>query len=230
MNTIAIIPCYNVANTIRDVVCKTKLNVNRVLAIDNASTDNTGVEASRAGATVFLSHRKGMGITTRTGMQNALQFHPKADIIVTLDGDGQHNPDDISRLIKPTEACNADIVLGVRIHNHSMPTYRRIGNNIISWAHFVGTKQRMVDIQCGLRAFSRKAIEELLPILKSDGFGFTVEVLSKARKLNLSIAYIPVFCIYHNNFKHNSTMNPLLHGISVLLSTIRWRLWENRKH
>ena len=167
-----------------------------------------------------------MGITTRTGMQNALTFYPKADIFITLDGDGQHNPDDILRLVKPIKAHNADIVLGLRIHDQSMPFYRRVGNKIISWLYFTGTKQRSVDIQCGLRAFSREAIEKLLPMLQSDGFGFTVEVLSKARQLGLGIAYTSVFCIYHDNYEYNSTMHPLLHGISVALSTIRWRIWE----
>jgi GT2 family glycosyltransferase len=144
-----------------------------------------------------------------------------------LDGDGQHNPDEVPNVVEPILQDRADIVIGSRFLNkdYTIRKYRKLGIDAITWALNTGAKTKLTDGQCCFRAFSRDALKKILPV-EEDGFGFSVEMIVKARRLGLRIIEVPVSCIYHEDSRDDSTINPIWHGVSVLASTIKWRLWE----
>lgn len=225
MRSMAVIPCHNEAATIGNIVRQCRKQVDRVIVVDNNSRDKTGIEARKAGATVVVCKRRGMGSATSIGIQRALKYG--ADIIVTLDGDGQHDPSEIRRLVGPVAIGGCDVAVGVREKKHGMPAYRRFGNAIIALAYNYRANNKLSDAQCGFRAFNSDTARSI--ITQERGFGCITEFLIKARKTGRRIQPIPISCHYHPELRHNSTMNPVLHGVSVLLSTIRWRIWEARK-
>lgn len=225
MKTVAVIPCWNEARFIGDVVRKTKQYVDRVVVADDCSTDRTASIAKESGARVFESvMRRGFGGNLIYGINRALATDGE-HIIVTLDGDGQHNPDDIPKLLEIIENEDVGIVIGSRfMKSYACPRYRKIGINIINWLYNVGCEDKIQDSQSCLRAYRREVFEPLE--LKSSGFGLSTEVLIKARDMGYKIREVPVDCIYHEDRNLNSTMTPLKHGILVALATIRWRLFK----
>ncbi len=220
--TIAVIPCYNTAKTIQRVVKTTLQFVDMVIVVDNISRDFTKLAAMKAGAYVVHCKKRGMGAATNVGIACALQINP--DFIVTLDGDGQHDPTEIPNLLDTIKVSNCDIVVGIRTGNHTMPQYRRFGNWVIGLAYNLGERHQLTDAQCGFRAFTAEVAQTIKTT--ESGFGCITEFLIKARKYGYRVQSVPVNCTYHKKLKENSTMNPIRHGLGVLFSTIKWRIWE----
>jgi len=220
MKIIAVIPCLNEERFIAAIVSGALPHVDRVLVVDDGSTDATSSVAREAGAEV-ISHaiRMGAGAATRSGFEAALQRG--ADIVVTLDGDGQHNPAEIPLLLQPLLQDNADFVIGSRFINHetNIPAYRKLGVDFITWMYNLGSKVTVTDAQSGFRAHSRKLLKSIA--ITHDDFSFSVEVLVKARKKGFRIAEVPVTCVYHDR---GSTSNPVLHGFSVMIVIAHIRL------
>ena len=229
MRVIAVIPCYNEQDTITPVVKTGRLFVDEVIVSDDSSTDNTINMAMLAGGYVVESPdgvKRGAGACTRRGIEKALD--EGADIIVTLDGDGQHDPGEISALIAPVAEGTADMVIGSRFLNsgYKIKRYRKMGIDAITRVLNFGASTRIVDGQSCFRAFSRKVLERME--ITEAGFSFSVEMPVKVRAMGFRIAEVPIRCIYHNRYEKNSTMNPIRHGIPVLLNAAKWRLWELR--
>ena len=219
MKIIAVIPCLNEAAFIGDIVAKAREHVDKVFVIDDGSSDGTEEVARHAGAHVIRHEkRRGAGAATRTGFLAALK--EGADIVVTLDGDGQHDAAEIPVLIKPLLDGEADLAIGSRFVNRStnMAPYRNLGIDIITWLYNVGAKTKITDSQSGFRSHNRKLLE-MIDITRAD-FGFSIEVLVKARKNRLKIVEVPASCLYHDR---SSTMNPITHGLVVAWSVIRLR-------
>jgi len=105
-----------------------------------------------------------------------------------------------------------------------MPSYRKLGNSVINAAHNFGAPFHIKDTQSGFRCYNRALIESIR--FEESGFGFSTEVLSKARNRGARITQVPIKCIYNCDLSDNSTLNPVRHGVGVLLKTIRWRFWE----
>jgi len=219
MKIAAIIPCHNEADTLGSVVLLAKQYVDKVIVVDNCSTDDTRKVAEMAGACVVYCEEKGMGIATKKGIMIT-----KAEVIVTLDGDGQHKADEITRLVEPVLKGEADLVIGSRFINchDQVPRYRKVGIDIITWLYNTGHKKKITDGQCCFRAYRSSLLQAI--DIEEKGFNFSVEVLVKARKLGLRIVEVPVSCIYHKEFKVNSSMNPIQQGLSVSMAVIKWRL------
>jgi len=219
MNIIAVIPCYNEAKFIQDIVSRSKKYVNKVIVIDDGSSDNTYEVASKAGAEV-IRHEKssGVGSATRTGIELARKRD--ADIVITLDGDGQHNPDEIPRLLSLATVENAGIVIGSRFIDpaYNIKLHRRFGISTITFLYNFGAKRHSSDSQSGFRAYTRKFMDTIN--IEASNYGFSVETLIKARKEKLHIPEVPVSCIYHGE---SHTINPILHGLSVCWNVIKWR-------
>jgi len=229
----AVIPCYNEEKEIDSVVRGARRWVDTVIVVDNLSTDETVNRALLAGATGGSCPTRGAGAATKTGLVWALNFG--AEIIVTLDGDGQHDPEEIPQLLDPVRHGYADVAIGsrfleqkmARLANHAdlnpAPAYRRFGIGVITtlynWPH-----DPVSDGQSCFRSFSRLAVEVCLP--RETGFGFSTEMLVRARKAGLRLVEVPVSCIYHREQSLNSSMNPMRHGCEVAAKTLRWRLWE----
>lgn len=224
-------PCFNEQNFIGDVVTRARKYVDKVIVIDDGSTDDTAEVAHAAGAEVIRHEaRKGAGAATRTGFQAAKRS--SADILVTLDGDGQHNPDDIPRLLAPILNNEADLVIGSRFLQPTqqtlrtqgtpqtpIPRYRKFGINVITWLYNLGSEVKVSDSQSCFRAHSRRLIDAIN--ITEDGFGFSVQVLIQARRKGFAIKEVPISCLYH---PQGSSLNPVVHGLGVALTVIKLRL------
>ncbi|MDD5311780.1 MAG: glycosyltransferase family 2 protein [Dehalococcoidia bacterium] len=216
---IAVIPCFNEENFIGDIIRKTRQYVDHVVVVDDGSTDRTFEIAVSAGADV-IRHKKQMG--AGAGTMEAFEYARKtnADILVTLDGDAQHNPDEIPNLLKPIINNEADMVVGSRfLKEAKIRAYRKFGIDVITRSVNLGSKVKFSDSQCSFRAHNRKILESVY--ISDNSFGYSVEVLIQARKIGARIAETPVSCIYHDQ---GSTLNPILHGFSVLMSVIKHRI------
>ena len=225
MKTVAIIPCYNEQKTIADIVAGAKRHCDVVLVSDDKSQDATVYEANVSGAAVAINTdgKRGAGSNTRRGLRSS--YAEFADVSVTLDGDGQHNPAEILFLLEPIRRGEADIVIGSRFlypSNGNMPRYRALGIKTVNWLCNVFSPVKFTDTLCCFRAFTRDAVEAL-PI-EDNGFGFGVEMLIKARKKGLRVKEVPVTSLYHSDFWQNHTLNPLRHGLSLVWATIKWRI------
>jgi len=222
LRTIAVIPCYNEGESIGPIVLDARKYVDKVIVVDNGSSDNTSENAHTAGAMVILNTQtRGAGASTWMGIQHSIA-NENADIIVTLDGDGQHDPNEIPSLLACLISNQADLVVGSRvIDSQQMPFSRKVGNFVLNLLFNVGSADKITDTQCGFRCFSKRVFEGIT--IEEIGFGFCTEVLVKARAQHLKVEEAPVRCIYHSPEQDNSS-SPLSHGLSVALKTIKWRL------
>ncbi|MBE6487478.1 MAG: glycosyltransferase family 2 protein [Methanosphaera stadtmanae] len=213
MSTIAVLlPAYNEEIAIASMIILSSKYADEVIVIDDGSTDKTQEVAKLAGATV-LHHNtnKGKGVALKTGFEYAKNH----DIIVTIDADGQHNPDQIPSLIKPILDDDADIVNGSRYLNGdetNTPTYRRVGQTVLDTATNIASGVKLTDTQSGFRAFSSKSIDffEFNP----DGFGIESDMLIEASNHNLRIMEIEITVRYD---VQTTTENPIIQGLSVLM-------------
>jgi len=144
-----------------------------------------------------------------------------ADIMVTLDGDGQHDPGEIPVLAEPVLEGKADIVIGSRFlgdaEKNDMPRYRRLGIKVITKLTGAASNNRLSDAQSGFRVYGRRALEDLR--LFEDGMGVSVEALMEAKKQGLTVTEVPAGCNYHG--VEPSRRGPVRHGMGVLMSIVR---------
>jgi len=218
----AVIPCLNEDKFIADIVSKSLKHVGKVIIVDDASTDATSGVAAEAGAEVIRhDSRGGAGAATRTGFEAALR--QGADIVVTLDGDGQHNPDEIPAVVEPVVEGRADIVIGSRFlkEGYCVPPYRKFGIDVITWLYNAGMRAKITDAQSGFRAYSRKALQAMN--ITYPGFGFSIQTLVQARRQGLKIVEAPISCVYH---AEGSTQHPVTHGLGVAWSVVKIRFEE----
>lgn len=213
MSKVAVLlPAYNEEVSIASMVLLSLQYADEVIVIDDGSTDRTAEVSKLAGATV-LSHNtnEGKGSALKTGFKYAKDY----DIIVTIDADGQHNPSEIPKVIKPIQDDIADIVNGSRYINGkdtSTPTYRRVGQTVLDTATNIASGVKLTDTQSGFRAFSSKSFEYFN--FDPDGFGIESDMLIEASSNNLRITEVEISVRYDVN---TTTDNPIVQGISVLL-------------
>lgn len=194
MNLVVIIPAYNEEKNIRQVISGVKKYTNNIIVIDDGSTDRTSQIAKLAGAKVYRHLiNRGLGGALGTGIRAALL--EEADIIVTLDADGQHDPDEIPKLIKPIIDGETDFVVGSRfLERQPMPIFRRFGNyfyNLITWLLF-GTLTS--DSQSGMRVFNRNVAEKIE--IFTSGMEVSSEIFAEIKYHKLKIKEVPVRAIY----------------------------------
>jgi glycosyltransferase involved in cell wall biosynthesis len=223
MHTIAVIPAYNESKTISEVVNATLRHVDSVVVVNDQSTDATEELAYESGAdTMETQGKRGAGKAIRQGINFAIR--QGANAIVLIDGDGQHNPNDIPDMLSLLK--DFDVVITSRFMYQdvlsNVPVYRKFGIWAITFAYNLGAKFKVRDSQCGLRAFRAEVLDAMN--LKEEGFGYSTEMLVKARARGYRIIEIPTVVHYHQDFKANSSMNPVIHGVKVLLCTILWRI------
>ena len=208
---IAAIPCFNEERCIGSVALKAKKYVDKVVVIDDGSTDATAEVAAEAGALVYQhSQNRGYGAAIRSALAKGRQLNP--DVLVVLDGDGQHDPKDIPSLIKPLLDGEADVVIGSRFlrKGKKSPFYRRVGQRVLTIATNLGSGQRVSDSQSGFRAYSSKALKALN--VAESGMSVSSEIQFAISKSGLRVAEVPIDVSYMDKAKRN----PLGHGISVL--------------
>lgn len=175
MESLAIITAYQEEVAIGSVVLRTRPHVDQVLVVDDGSTDRTAEVAELAGAVVIRHEaNRGKGAALRTGLGYARRNGAYA--VVLLDGDGQHDPDQIPNLLEPVRGGASDLVVGLRHRGTTrMPFYRRIGKRILDYATAVPAGGMVTDSQSGFRALSRAAMDSL--DLTEDGFAVESEML-----------------------------------------------------
>lgn len=218
------IPCFNEEQSIAGLVFQANRLVGMSIVADDKSEDNTEEEAKRSGAYIARNFgKRGAGANTKRGIDEALVLG--CDIVVTLDGDGQHDPADIPQLLKPIADGEADVVVGTRFADGSgniIPRYRRFGIKVITWLFNFGRKQKLSDVQCCFRAFRLETLKFIS--ITEAGFSFSVETIIKARDLGFRVTEVPVNVLYHKQFSKNSSLNPIIHGLWVAWGTIKWRI------
>jgi glycosyltransferase involved in cell wall biosynthesis len=194
MNAVAIVPAFNEARSIADVVTGLHGIVSHVLIVDDGSTDQTAARARAAGAEVLTRGRNtGKGSAIRAGLAHVMT-RPFTHVLL-LDGDMQHRPREASRLLDAAQRTGADLVLGEReFSREGMPAARyhanRIGSRVLSW--FVGAPVQ--DTQCGFRVCRLDALRDLP--LRARGYEIETEMLVKLRRRGAQLASVPITAVY----------------------------------
>jgi glycosyltransferase involved in cell wall biosynthesis len=210
------IPCFNEEVAIGSVVLKAKRHAAEVLVVDDGSSDKTVEVARLAGATV-LKHDKngGKGKAYQTLWEHARKGG--FDALAVLDGDGQHDADEIPLLLAQL-AAGSDLVIGARWGERTqMPLWRKAGKRVLDYATAAGsegkggTGPKVTDSQSGFRAFDRKALDAIAP--KAGGFSIESQMLMDAHEAGLAIGEVPIHCRYDVD---GSTEAPLKHATKVL--------------
>jgi glycosyltransferase involved in cell wall biosynthesis len=210
LRVLAGIAAYNEARYVGSIVLQARQYVDEVIVVDDGSTDNTARVAELAGATVIRhAENRGKGAAVQSILAEAKKRNP--DILVLLDADSQHDPNEIPILIEPISK-GFDLVIGSReAQNDKTPRYRRIGRKVLLHSARLASKTNISDSESGFRALSPKAINDL--DLKARGFAIESEMITCAADKNLRITEVPISNIYT---KDGSTLNPVRHGIDVL--------------
>jgi len=187
-----VIPAYQAARTIHAIVARTRATLPsaHVIVVDDGSTDDTAVAAGE----VALRHagNLGKGAALRDGIREALTRD--AGIIVTLDADGQHPPEEIVRLLAPIADGRADVVLGSRARSQTMPLGRRFTNWLAARLTTRIGGQPVSDAQTGFRAFTRAVAERVRPA--GDRYEYETAFLLEALGAGFRITSVAIPTIY----------------------------------
>ncbi|MFB3889800.1 MAG: glycosyltransferase family 2 protein [Candidatus Bathyarchaeia archaeon] len=217
------IPAFNEEASIEKVVRRARQFADAVVVCDDGSTDSTASIAESLGASVVKhSQNLGYGSAIQSLLRCARALD--ADVLVTLDADGQHDPAEIPRLLNPLASKEADIVVGSRFMDEEgtdeMPLYRKTGVRLITKMLNAVTRRNISDAQSGLRAYNRSALE--LIHVSEKGMGASVEILLDASNKGLRICEVPSTCKYKvaPNVK-TSKENPFTHGLGVVASLLK---------
>jgi glycosyltransferase involved in cell wall biosynthesis len=216
---VACIPAYNEEDTIARIVLLTKKYVDRVVVCDDGSSDLTGEIAQELGASLIKHEaRKGYGAAIGDLFTEAQKLG--AEIIVSLDADGQHDPTEIPKLIEPIVNGEAEVVIGSRFleeENNHVPRLRRLGIDAITRLTSAASGIPLGDAQSGFRAYSIDTLKRLE--LRESGMGISAEILLQFADENLRIVEVPISCRYEGI--KTSTQHPITHGAGVVMSIVR---------
>ena len=217
------IPAYNEEKNIAKIITKLKKITDSIIVCDDGSSDMTSEIAKNLGV-IVISHKKNMGYgaAIRTIFEKSAEIG--SDILVTFDADGQHRVEDISRVLRPLENSEADIVIGSRFlgKQSNVPNYRKLGIKVITQVTNSSIKTKLTDSQSGFRAYSKQVLSKIS--LSEIGMGISTEILIKASSGGLRITEVPITILYSGD---TSTHNPVSHGTSVLFSTIKFTSIEH---
>jgi glycosyltransferase involved in cell wall biosynthesis len=213
-----ILPAFNEEVSIGSMVLHARKYASRVIVVDDGSSDRTVEVAELAGAKV-ISHpeNRGKGAALKTGFEVAAQNGTK--VIVTMDSDGQNNPDEIPNLILPVLSGEADLVNGSRYINGGetdTPLYRRVGQSVLDKATNLNSGISITDSQSGFRAFAAHTV----PVFRfrQGGFGIESEMLADAANASLRVKEVEIGVRYDVD---GSTENPISHGLKVLVKVLQ---------
>ena len=224
MKIIVGIPAFNEEKNIAAIITKLADITDTIIVCNDGSSDLTSDIAEKMGAFV-INHEKnlGYGAAIRSIFLKAKELN--GDILVTFDADGQHRIEDIEKVTKPIIDQEVDLVIGSRFLDESekeVPQYRKVGIKVITKITNASIKKQLTDSQSGFRAYSKKVLNELNP--SELGMGISTEILIKASSKNFRITEVPIKILYAGD---TSTHNPVSHGSSVILSTIKYTSIEH---
>lgn len=219
MDIVVGIPAYNEAKNIASILVKLEKIASKIIVCNDGSTDLTGKIAEKMGA-IVVNHPKnlGYGAAIRSIFQKANEIG--AEILVTFDADGQHKVEDIQKVAELIQKDEADLVIGSRFLDGDksiIPTYRKMGIKAITSLANTSLEERITDSQSGFRAYSKRIVNDIVP--SEYGMGVSNEILIKASKKGFRIKEVSIVVLYDGD---TSTLNPVSHGISVILSTMKF--------
>jgi len=212
------IPAFNEEKNIASLIIKLKKISQNIIVCNDGSNDLTGNIAEELGV-IVIEHKKNLGYGAAIKSIFLKAHEVNADVLVTFDADGQHRIEDINTILEPIKNNSADMVIGSRFlkNNQEIPKYRKIGIKAITKLTNVTGGTKITDSQSGFRAYNRKILDEIK--LKESGMGISTEILIKTQKLGFIITEVPIIILYEGD---TSTHNPISHGTSVILSTLKY--------
>jgi len=222
-----VVPCYNVAPVCRRVVRDAARHADRVIAVNDGSTDGTDAELRGAArecknvSVLRFPQNRGKGVALLAAFRHALEILP-FDLLVTLDGDGQHRPEDIPRLVSATTAAGAEIVIGQRQEPAIMPWRSRVGNQLttalLRWSY----PEAPADTQSGMRALDRNFVAEIVRRIPGRRYETELQILLLALEQRRCIATVPIPTIYFQN-NRLSHFRPILDSWRIYQALLRWQ-------
>ncbi len=214
-----VIPVYNEASVICDTIEEVlDAGYKNIIVVDDGSADDSYYKFSQMNVVPLrLSLNRGKGAAVKTGIEAAKILN--ADIIVTMDGDGQHNPSDIDKMISLIEKDECDVVLGSRLVNpKGMPWYKIIANHIGNFFTWLIYGLWVTDSQSGFRAYSKKAIN--LIDTKTDRYEYDSEVIREIERHNLKYKEIPIEVRYTEYSMGKANKQGVKNGIKTLIKML----------
>ena len=224
MKIAAGIPAFNEEKNIGLMTVELLKIVDFVIVCNDGSNDNTGIIAKKMGA-VVINHERNLGYGAGIKSLFLKARELGVDVLVTLDGDGQHRLEDVDTVLEPIRKHETDIVIGSRFLNQNqqqIPSYRKAGIKIITKLANTTLDKTITDSQSGFRAYSSNVLSEIIPL--EHGMGVSNEILIKANKKGFKISEVPIVVSYEGD---TSTHNPVYHGASVIFSTLKVISIEN---
>lgn len=219
---IAIIPSFNEESKIKEVIEKTKDFVDEIIVVNDCSSDNTSIIAKETGAIVIdLIKNRGAGFATREGCDFAVKN--QADIIVTIDADGQHCAEDIPDVVNKLIDDKADIVFGYRIKDKSMPLIKKFGNSFLSLLAYLLFGIKVKDALTGFHSFTAESYPKIR--WEAERYGFILEYIYNVYKNKLKYSEVKVKTIYFDKKKGMSIKD----GIKSIFLLILWRIKASKK-
>ncbi len=220
---VAAIPCFNTEPFVAAVIAKARKHVDQVILIDDGSCDGTA-EAGRAAGALVIRHNtnRGYGEAIKSCFEAAEAND--ADVLVILDGDGQHNPNEIPKLLAPLSNGKIGLIVGSRFLTKkcNMPRYRRFGISVITFFWNLGSKVKVSDTQSGFRAYRRELFQDFS--LAEKGMSVSIETLESTRRKKVAIKEIPISCHYVSS---RLNLKAIRHGLSVVLAVVKIRIKSN---
>lgn len=225
-HVVVAIPAYNEQHTIGSVIERADPYVDAAIVIDDGSDDETATRAREAGATVIEHDRnRGYGAALRTAFLEAA--HRSVDHLIVLDGDDQHDPRDIPKLLAKQQETNAEVVIGSRFGTDTetnLPLYRRFGFEVINALTniLIGITEsgsRIADTQSGFRSYTGRAVQTLAADWTiSNHMGASIDILYFARQWDYQIEEVETTIRY--DVENSSTQNPILHGLVLVANLL----------
>jgi glycosyltransferase involved in cell wall biosynthesis len=200
MKTAVIIPTHNESSSIRRLVDEIHSQQLDTVVIDDGSTDETFRIASQTPAVVLQNdHNIGKGASLIKGFEYALS--KGYDAVITLDGDGQHLPEDIPTFLTAARSNRSGVIIGNRMAMvANMPRIRILTNQFMSWIISCITKQDIPDSQCGFRLIRKEVLQQIK--LRTKNFEIESEMLIEASHAGFEIMSVPIKTVYNNERSH----------------------------
>jgi len=211
MDACVIIPTYNEAKEIGNIVARLIKESLKVVVIDDGSYDGTALIAEKNGAVVLSNPRnEGKGASLIKGFAYALKNN--FDRIITMDGDGQHIPEEAIKFIRAADNSPAALFIGDRMTDaKGMPATRWLTNKFMSWLISKISGQRIADTQCGFRLIKREVLQKIK--LKTYKYETESEIILKTARAGFQIKSVPIKTIYQNQ---RSQINPFIDSLRFI--------------
>jgi len=214
----AIIPAFDEEATIGSMIIKTRQYVHRIIVVDDGSSDATADIAKSLGVIVHrFPTNKGKSCALHKGFELA---GDQCQYVVTLDGDAQHNPDDIPKLLDPLLHDKADMVIGSRFLDSNgeqdIPVYRQVGQKILNAATNISANTTITDSQSGFRAINMDKLRKVK--VRSNDYNIESDMIHAFARCGCRIMEVPISVRYDVPFKHKKS--PFAHGFDVLLNVL----------